>query len=68
MGAPTVPSLVEARTADDIIVGVRAAEVLGRIGPDAVDAAPALENTLEDPDAEVRREARKALERIPSKA
>jgi HEAT repeat protein len=37
---------------------------LGRIGPDARAAIPALEKALSDEDDEVRREAAKALGRI----
>ena len=38
-----------------------AVEILGRIGPAAEGAIPALERALQDPDDEARREAGEAL-------
>jgi HEAT repeat protein len=41
-----------------------ACSCLGQIGPRAADAIPALRNALQDPDPEVRRRAKLALQRI----
>jgi HEAT repeat protein len=43
-----------------------AAETLGRIGPAAAEAMPALTAALQDPDQEVLKAAKDALERIRS--
>lgn len=66
------------RTVDDWLVTIetgnprdrkRAADMLGNVGPVAVDAVPALQITLQDTDAVVRSHAAAALDRIqPARA
>ncbi|MFI5402881.1 MAG: HEAT repeat domain-containing protein, partial [Planctomycetota bacterium] len=51
-------------TDPDPVVRAEAAKELGREGPKAAAAVPALETALRDPDREVRRAAAWALERI----
>jgi HEAT repeat protein len=64
IGAPAVPALMEALQSSDVQVRVKAADVLGRMGPDANDAVPALIRLLDDPDERVRKTATRALGRI----
>ena len=45
----------------DVEVRSRAAEALGKIGPEAAAAVPALTTALQDPDVDVRMEAAWAL-------
>jgi HEAT repeat protein len=59
LGEPAVPRLIAALEHDD--ARARAAAILGRIGPPAQEAVPALRDVLDDPDGEVRREAAFAL-------
>ena len=47
-----------------MLLRVRGARILGRIGPAAAAALPALRKLLDDPDDEVRRESEKAIRRI----
>jgi len=44
-----------------------AAEMIGRLGPAAFDAVPALVKALEDPDPAVRQEAEKSIRRLQGK-
>jgi hypothetical protein len=64
IGAPAVPALMEALQSSDVQVRVKAADVLGRMGPDANDAVPELIRLLDDPDERVRKTATRALGRI----
>lgn len=59
LGKPAVPRLIAAMEHDE--VRMRAAMILGRIGPEAEEAIPALTEALKDPRSEVRREAVFAL-------
>ena len=64
IGAPAVPALMQALQSADVQVRVKAADVLGRMGPDANDAVPELIRLLDDPDERVRKTATRALGRI----
>jgi HEAT repeat protein len=68
IGPPAIPPLVAALARDDTVLVSRAAEVLGKMGPEAAEAVPALRKLLEDADEEVQREAEKALLRITAGA
>jgi HEAT repeat protein len=59
-----VPPLIEALKDLDSNILVRAAESLGRIGPEAKEAIPALLPLLKDDIEEVRNVAAAALKRI----
>ena len=48
----------------DDTIRLRAAKILGRFGPSAASAIPALEAALGDEDRDVRRSAMDALNRI----
>jgi HEAT repeat protein len=50
------------------LIRYRAARVLARIGPDALEAVPALVRHLNDVDISVRREAARALGQIGPQA
>jgi len=63
-GKSAVPFLIEAIGEDDVRLRVRGARILGRMGPDAASALPALRKLLDDPDDEARREAARAIARI----
>jgi HEAT repeat protein len=67
-GAAAVPALIQALTAGDRAVRSSAAEVLGRIGPEAAAAVPALTQALQDEDAYVRRIAAYALAKVGGNA
>ena len=58
-----VPALVRMLQAREPWSRARAAQALGRIGPAAVSARPALEQLYADADPEVRRQVRRALHR-----
>lgn len=64
IGAPAVPSLVAALGEQDVEVRRATASILGRIGPAAREALPALRRALQDPDAEVRLMAKEAQRKI----
>jgi hypothetical protein len=64
IGVAAVPSLVQALQSPDAAARRTAAEVLGRMGPDAADAVPQLVPLLDDPDPAVRKAAARTLGRI----
>ena len=64
IGAPAVPELIESLRNRDPRERQRAARVLARIGPDAVDAVPMLTAALRDPDPFVQKTAARALGQI----
>jgi hypothetical protein len=59
-----IASLIERLTNADLNVRSEAATAVGKIGPDARDAVPALTALLQDPNEEVRKVAATALEKI----
>ncbi|MDP7018752.1 MAG: HEAT repeat domain-containing protein [Pirellulaceae bacterium] len=64
IGAPAVPELRNRLTSNDAEVRAQAADVLGRIGPDANEAIPELIILLDDESGPVRRSAARALGQI----
>lgn len=64
IGTAAVPSLVEALHSPDPAIRQKAAEVLGRMGPDAKDAVPHLVRLLDDPDEHVRKTVTRTIGRI----
>ncbi len=64
IGSPAVPSLVRSLKSPDAAVRMRAADVLGRMGPDAKDAVPDLIEALGDDEATVRKMSIRALGQI----
>ena len=64
IGAAAVPALVQSLQHPDAEKRAQAANVLGRIGPDAQAAVPDLVRALYDPDLEVRKAATRALGQI----
>ena len=64
IGTPAVPALIQSLGHADPGHRLQAAEVLGRIGPDARQAVPALVQALEDPQLDVRKAAARALGQI----
>ena len=64
IGAPAVPALIQALTKPSIMVQPRVAYVLGRMGPKARDAVPALRQASRDRNESVRKAAEWALEQI----
>jgi hypothetical protein len=65
IGAPAVPKLIDAlRKNNGPDERVRAARVLARIGPEAVDAVPMLTTALSDEDPHVQKAAARALGQI----
>jgi HEAT repeat protein len=63
--AKVVPALVQALNEHaDLAVRERAAWALGKIGPSAVDALPALKNVAGDPKLRLSRLAREAIDKI----
>jgi len=67
MGRPAVPALTAALKDPDAVVRSIAAETLGRIGPEAAQAAGALTETTRDSNADVRKEAAAALQKMRQK-
>jgi HEAT repeat protein len=67
LGARAVPDLIAALGKAPLRIRPRIARVLGRIGPPARDAVPALRACLGGEDEELDLQARKALERIEGK-
>jgi HEAT repeat protein len=63
-GAWAVPTLVELLAHESPKVRALAARTLGRIGPAAGDAKPALQGAARDPSAAVQTAAKEALKRI----
>jgi HEAT repeat protein len=61
-----VPDLTGALDDGNEYVRAQAARALGRMGPAADPAADALQRAMNDPDKNVRREARAALKQISS--
>jgi HEAT repeat protein len=64
IGPAAVPALLEALHSPDPEVRAKAANVLGRMGPDARDSVPELIRLLDDPDERVRKTVIRALGRI----
>jgi len=64
MGSEAVPHLVLRLREPNPVARRRVAEILARIGPDAVAAVPALTELLHDPDPTVQRTAVRALGQI----
>jgi hypothetical protein len=64
IGPAAVPALIEALRSPEAPVRRKAAEVLGRMGPDAKQATPELIRLLDDSDEEVRKAATRTLGRI----
>jgi HEAT repeat protein len=64
IGAAAVPPLIVALRSEDPTVRLRAAEVLGRMGPEAADAVEELVRLLNDPDVRVRKAAIRTLGQI----
>jgi HEAT repeat protein len=60
----TVPLLVEALKHERAFARIEAADALGRLGKNALSAAPALQAALKDPDDGVREAAATALKQI----
>jgi HEAT repeat protein len=60
-GGPALATLVRELGNPDVLVRVLAAEALGRLGPRAAEAAPALRRATQDPEPEVRQAATAAL-------
>jgi HEAT repeat protein len=59
------PALIDALKNDaSLLVRKSAADSLGEIGPDAIDAAPVLEKLLEDDDKQLREISAKSLRKI----
>lgn len=63
-----VSELIRALHDTDEGVRISAISSLGRIGPKAAKAIPALEHALQDADVTVRTEAAKALKRVKLEA
>ncbi len=59
-----IQALIQAQEYEDKEVRGAAAEVLGKIGPEAVEAPPALIQALKDEEPSVRNAAQEALEKI----
>ncbi len=64
IGAAAVPALVQSLQQPNPETRLQAANVLGRIGPDAQAAVPELVRALRDPNLEVRKAATRALGQI----
>jgi HEAT repeat protein len=67
IGAPATSALIQALASDDRVVRQAAATTLGRIGPAARYAVPALTAALKDPHDYVREAAAQALARMALK-
>jgi hypothetical protein len=68
IGAPAVPALIQALREPSAQQRLRAARVLARIGPAALEAVPVLIERLEDADPLVRKAAARALGQIGPEA
>jgi hypothetical protein len=64
IGAAAVPQLVAALRSEDPEVRLKAAEVLGRMGPEAAEAVEELVRLVDDPDVRVRKAAIRTLGQI----
>lgn len=64
IGKPAVPVLVKGLKDSEASMRMRCARILGKIGPDAKDAIPALMAATKDPDTVVYTEAKIALTKI----
>src|SRR5947207_8043975 len=65
---PVLPELIEWLKAGGVYTRVRSAELLGRMGPSAKEAVPALKPLLGDENPRVRAVAAVALRKIESTA
>ena len=68
IGATAIPYLQQSLRNNDPTIRKQAAEVLGRMGPDAAPAVNDLVVLLDDPDLEVRKVAARTLGRIGPEA
>lgn len=68
IGASAIPFLQQSLRNNDPLIRKQAAEVLGRMGPDAAPAVNDLVVLLDDPDLEVRKVAARTLGRIGPEA
>jgi hypothetical protein len=68
IGAPAVPSLMDALRSTDPNIRKKAVEVLGRMGEDAAPAVPALTALLDDADVGVRKAAARTLGQVGPEA
>ena len=66
IGAPAVPELIKALKNNDPRVRYQAAQVLGRIGPDAEAAVAALVRAIDDPEPQVQKAATRSIGQIRS--
>ena len=64
MGKEIVPHMISLLKDDTWEMRRGAAWILGKVGPDARDAVPALSEALNDPNAAVRTKAQEALKKI----
>jgi len=64
MGKEIVPHMISLLKDDTWEMRRGAAWILGKLGPDARDAVPALSEALNDPNAAVRTKAQEALKKI----
>jgi hypothetical protein len=64
MGKEIVPSMISLLKDDEWEMRRGAAWILGKVGPDAKDAVPALTEALHDPNPAVRTKAADALKKI----
>jgi HEAT repeat protein len=67
IGAPAVPTLIDALQNGNLLARENSALALGQIGKDAKEAIPALTEALEDENHRVQTEAAIALQRIHGK-
>jgi HEAT repeat protein len=68
IGRPAVPELIKALRNNEPKLRYQAAQVLGRIGPEAEVAVPALVRAMEDPEPGVQKAAARALGQIGTEA
>jgi len=64
MGQEIVPSMIALLRDDDWEMRRGSAWILGRLGPDAREAVPALTRAIQDPHPAVRRKAAESLKKI----
>jgi HEAT repeat protein len=64
IGAAAVPDLIRSLNDNDPEMRWRAAEILGRMGPEAKEAVPDLIARIDDPELRVRKAAIRALGQI----
>lgn len=67
-GKPVVPGAITALENESLLVRICTASLLGKIGPDARSAIPALKKRLKDDDETVRERAQEAIHKIEAPA